>query len=194
LLYLGIDYCYRMTLCAAFTTATIVENALLAMAAAIDRDALRLITEPKRPDQMCVHNSAVRWPLKYECDGAGIQTLRVDDQEALTSPETRAHVRKHFESLVNAISGPVPISENVKIEKESPVNSIGALSIPPLIYREYAVELKKLARTATNEPQRALYLKMANVWQRAAIRFEAGLETSDGLSSERGLIEHDRGT
>lgn len=117
----------------------------------------------------------------------------MDDQEALTSPETRAQVRKHFESLVNAISGPVPIGENVKLKK-SPVNSFGALSIPPLIYREYADELKKLARTATNEPQRALYLKMANVWQRAAIRFEAGLETSDGLPSERGPTERDQGT
>ena len=35
------------------------------------------------------------------------------------------------------------------------------LSISPSIYREYADEYKKLARSAFDEPQRALYLKMA---------------------------------
>jgi hypothetical protein len=61
----------------------------------------------------------------------------------------------------------------------------GVLSIPPLIYREYAAEYKELARTATNSPQRALYLKMANTWRYAAVRFEAGLETN-GSISDRG--------
>jgi hypothetical protein len=67
--------------------------------------------------------------------------------------------------------------------KRSSVNSTGAaangvLSIPPLIYREYAVEYQELARTAANELERAIYLKMANTWIYAAVRFESGLETN----------------
>ena len=54
------------------------------------------------------------------------------------------------------------------------VATSGVLSIPPLIYREYAAELRELARTATNS-SRALYLKMANTWAYAAVRFEAGV-------------------
>jgi hypothetical protein len=52
------------------------------------------------------------------------------------------------------------------------------LSISPAIYREYADEYKKLAKSAFDEPQRALYLKMASMWEHAALRFENGLETS----------------
>jgi hypothetical protein len=52
------------------------------------------------------------------------------------------------------------------------------LAISPAIYREYADEYKKLARSAFDEPQRALYLKMASMWEHAALRFENGLETS----------------
>ena len=44
----------------------------------------------------------------------------------------------------------------------------------PAIYREYAAELRELARTAAND-SRALYLKMANTWTYAAVRFEAGV-------------------
>ena len=40
------------------------------------------------------------------------------------------------------------------------VATSGVLSIPPKIYREYAAELRELARTASND-SRALYLKMA---------------------------------
>jgi hypothetical protein len=57
------------------------------------------------------------------------------------------------------------------------------LSIPPLIYREFANEYKKLARSASDGPQRVLYLKMANMWEHAAVRFENGLETN-GVTSE----------
>jgi hypothetical protein len=57
------------------------------------------------------------------------------------------------------------------------------LSIPPSIYREYADEYKKLARAAYDGPQRVLYLKMANMWDHAALRFENGLETN-GETSE----------
>ena len=55
------------------------------------------------------------------------------------------------------------------------VATSGVLSIPPLIYREYAAELRELARTATSNSSRALYLKMANAWTYAAVRFEAGI-------------------
>jgi len=54
------------------------------------------------------------------------------------------------------------------------VATSGVLSIPPAIYREYAAELRELARTAAND-SRALYLKMANTWTYAAVRFEAGV-------------------
>jgi hypothetical protein len=54
------------------------------------------------------------------------------------------------------------------------VATSGVLSIPPRTYREYAAELRELARTATND-SRALYLKMANTWIYAAVRFEAGV-------------------
>jgi hypothetical protein len=54
------------------------------------------------------------------------------------------------------------------------VATSGVLSIPPSIYREYAAELRELARTATSS-SRALYLKMANTWTYAAVRFEAGV-------------------
>ena len=67
----------------------------------------------------------------------------------------------------------------------------GVLSILRLMYREYADEYKKLARTTSDELQRALYLKMINIWEHAAIRFESGLETS-GLTSERDQAEGDQ--
>ena len=51
----------------------------------------------------------------------------------------------------------------------------GVLSLPPQIYREYAAELRELARTAATSSSRALYLKMANTWAYAAVRFEAGV-------------------
>ena len=54
------------------------------------------------------------------------------------------------------------------------VATSGVLSIAPMIYREYAAELRELARTATSD-SRALYLKMANTWIYAAVRFEAGV-------------------
>jgi len=49
------------------------------------------------------------------------------------------------------------------------------LSIPPSIYREYADEFKELARSTSEELQRALYLKMAIMWEHAAHRFENGV-------------------
>jgi len=117
--------------------------------------------------------------LKYEFDGPKLENGRLNagDQEALTSPETRARVRKHIESLISAVNRTSQVSENVEL-KSPTIRANGALAIPPLIYREYADELKNLARTTTSAPQRALYVKMANIWQHAAIRFEAGLETS----------------
>ena len=54
------------------------------------------------------------------------------------------------------------------------VATSGVLSIPPMIYREYAAELRDLARTAT-DGSRTLYLKMANTWAYAAVRFESGV-------------------
>jgi len=54
------------------------------------------------------------------------------------------------------------------------VATTGVLSIPPSIYREFAAELRELARTATDS-SRAIYLKMANTWTYAAVRFEAGV-------------------
>ena len=61
------------------------------------------------------------------------------------------------------------------------------LSIAPSIYREYAHEYKELARSTPDEHQRALYLKMANMWEHAAIRFE-----NAGLTSERDQAQGDQ--
>lgn len=46
------------------------------------------------------------------------------------------------------------------------------LEIAPRIYREYAGEFGELARTATSEPQRDVYLKAAQMWRDAATLFE----------------------
>jgi hypothetical protein len=64
----------------------------------------------------------------------------------------------------------------------------GLLSIPPRIYREFADDYKKLARTTTDIFQRELYLKVASAWVHAAIRFENGVETS-GLTAEASPTE-----
>jgi hypothetical protein len=107
--------------------------------------------------------------------------LGAANQEPLISPGTAAQVRQHIECLVKALSAHTPAGETIEL-KRSAVNSSGAgangvLSIPPLIYREYAAEYKELARKAADVRQRALYLKIANAWIFAAVRFEAGLET-----------------
>jgi hypothetical protein len=67
------------------------------------------------------------------------------------------------------------------------------LLISPSMYREYVEEYKKLARAASDEPQRALYFKMASMWEHAALRFENGYETS-GLTSERDELKGNRET
>jgi len=61
------------------------------------------------------------------------------------------------------------------------------LSIPPSIYREYPDEYKELARSTSDELLGALYLKMATMWEHAALRFENG-----GLTSERDQAEGDQ--
>lgn len=43
------------------------------------------------------------------------------------------------------------------------------------LFREYAAEFVELARNATSADQRFLYLKMANIWQETAIRWERDL-------------------
>jgi hypothetical protein len=106
--------------------------------------------------------------------------LGAANQEPLISPSTAAQVRQHIECLVKALSAHTPAGETIEL-KRSAVSSgaaaNGVLSIPPLIYREYAAEYKELAREAADVRQRALYLKIANTWIFAAVRFEAGLET-----------------
>jgi hypothetical protein len=103
---------------------------------------------------------------------------RHGDWEPLVSPKTCAQVRRHMENLISFSRHP-PIRENIESKSPSATSNgdvaTRVLSIPPLIYREYAAEFRELARTA-NAESRALYLKMANSWTYAAIRFEAGLE------------------
>ena len=43
------------------------------------------------------------------------------------------------------------------------------------LFREYAAEFVELARNATSADQSFLYLKMANIWQESAIRWERDL-------------------
>jgi hypothetical protein len=52
------------------------------------------------------------------------------------------------------------------------------LSISPAMYREYAAEYKELAQSTSDALQRALYLKVAIMWEHAALRFENGFEPS----------------
>ena len=127
----------------------------------------------------------VRRPSTYGFDAhkSNNRTLRAGDQGPLISPSTAAQVRKQMQCLVEAVNARTPTGETVELNR-SPSNSTvvvgnGVLSIPPQIYREYAAECRALARTATNVSQRGLYLKMANTWTYAAVRFEAGLEPSD---------------
>jgi len=59
------------------------------------------------------------------------------------------------------------------------------------LFREYAAEFVELARNATS-PQRFLFLKMANIWQETAIRWERDLlkdqekRRRDGAAMQRG--------
>ena len=137
-----------------------------------------------RADQRFGRN-AVRRPSTYGFDAhkSNNRTLRAGDQQPLISPSTAAQVRKQMQCLIEAVNARTPTGETIELNR-SPSNSTvvvanGVLSIPPQIYREYAAECRALARSATNESQRGLYLKMANTWIYAAVRFEAGLETND---------------
>jgi hypothetical protein len=119
----------------------------------------------------------------FDAHKSNNRALSAGDQEPLLSPSTAAQLCKQMECLAKAVSARTPTGETVELNR-SPSNSTGVvangvLSIPPQIYREYAAECRALARTATKESQRGLYLKMANTWIYAAVRFEAGLETSD---------------
>jgi hypothetical protein len=95
-----------------------------------------------------------------------------NQSDGLISARIAAQVREQIERLVSAVSESAPAGDNTDESKRSPGE---VLSIAPRMYREYAAEYKQLARTATNERQRATYLKMANTWILTAIRFEAGL-------------------
>jgi len=133
----------------------------------------------------------VRRPSTYGIDAQKSKNRLPGDgnQEPLISPNTAAQVREHIEGLVKALNARTPTGETVEL-KRSPGNSSGAaangiLSIPPLIYREYAAEYMALARTATDAIQRTLYLKIANTWTFAAVRFEAGLETTGLIGDQQ---------
>jgi hypothetical protein len=136
-----------------------------------------------RADQRLRRN-AVHRPLTHvvAAQQSKNRSVGASDQQPLLSPSTVAQVRKHIECLVEAVNAHTPPGETVELNR-SPSNSTGVvangvLSIPPQIYREYAAECRALARAATNESQRGLYLKIANTWTFAAVRFEAGLGTT----------------
>ncbi len=101
-----------------------------------------------------------------------------DAQEALTSPKTDAQVLTYIETFVDTLrehglGGDTAQFKRAAFDEPIEVAGGGVRSIPPRIYREYADEFKELARTSTNEIQRALYLQMQNIWEAAAFRFEA---------------------
>jgi hypothetical protein len=89
-------------------------------------------------------------------------------------------------------SGEVPMTKlDAACRASGDAATSGVLSIPPRIYREYAAELRELARTATNG-SRELYLKMANTWTYAAVRFEAGVvelerDTTQGVNGSHNI-------
>ena len=70
----------------------------------------------------------------------------------------------------------LPAFEESKQQTVSKPPSPPLLSLSPRQYRAYADEWNELARTATDDQQRALYLKMANIWSHAAHQFENGLD------------------
>jgi hypothetical protein len=94
----------------------------------------------------------------------------------------------NIEELARSLQDALPRSDSKGSGAPTAVSEL--LSISPRQYREFADEWKALARAATNDQQRALYLKMANIWVHAAIRFEAGFETA-GLNSELGSTEEE---
>jgi hypothetical protein len=61
--------------------------------------------------------------------------------------------------------------------RRAPANDL--LSIAPPQYREFAEQFKDLSRATNDIQQRALFLKLANQWLYAAIRYEAGLGAVD---------------
>ena len=80
-------------------------------------------------------------------------------------------------SLEKTQDGVAKIEELARSLQQAPANDL--LSIAPRQYREYAEKFKSLSRAASDIQQRALYLKLANQWLYAAIRYEAGLSASD---------------
>ena len=144
-----------------------------------------------RADQLLSRTPVYR-PLTYATNAQNSKdrSLGASNQEPLISDSTVAQVREHIDCLVKALSARTRASEIVELARPQTNSSAvdGVLSIPPLIYREYAAEYKELARNAADVRQRTIYLKMANTWTFAAIRFEAGLKakTPDPNQPERG--------
>jgi hypothetical protein len=61
------------------------------------------------------------------------------------------------------------------VERDNILSPEEAPDASSKLFREYAAEFVELARNATSADQRFLYLKMANIWQETAIRWERDL-------------------
>lgn len=73
-------------------------------------------------------------------------------------------------------------------DSEASPGSEELLSLSPRMYRDFSNEYRELARASNSNQERALYLKMAQIWVEAALRFESGL-TASNFGSDIGLPE-----
>jgi len=66
----------------------------------------------------------------------------------------------------------IGVAAEVSRQPAAPGAREEVLQIALRIYREYAKDFRELACTSDTEPQRAIYLKAAQMWLDAATRFE----------------------
>jgi hypothetical protein len=66
----------------------------------------------------------------------------------------------------------IGVAAEVSRQAAAPEAREEVLQIAPRIYREYAKNFRELARTSESDPQRAIYLKAAQMWLDAATQFE----------------------
>jgi hypothetical protein len=63
----------------------------------------------------------------------------------------------------------------MSVERDNILPPEAAPDASSKLFREYAAEFVELARNSTSADQRFLCLKMANIWQETAIRWERDL-------------------
>ena len=69
-------------------------------------------------------------------------------------------------------------------DKASTSRPENVLAVSPWQFRQYAANCKALAAAASADGERQIYLKMASVWLNAAVEFESGALTVDGIHED----------